>query len=164
MNLPEMNTGEESRIIEGYAVVFNCLSLNLGGFYEKISREACEFIIERFDILAILNHDVKRGVLARSNKGQGSLSLKVDNIGVRYSFEAPYTFAGLEAYEAVRRGDVTGASFTFRTTPIGEQWKRTAEGDYIRTITEFTNVLELSLVYNPAYPDTSARLKSFITR
>ena len=80
---------EDSRLVEGYASVFNSRSKDLGGFTEIIDPSAFEGVIEKSDVLALLNHDQDRGVLARSRKGVGSLTLNIDERGLYYSFEAP---------------------------------------------------------------------------
>ena len=64
-------TTPESRQVEGYALVFNKESRNLGGFTEIIEPEAVEGIVEKSDILCLLNHNEDRGVLARSEYGNG---------------------------------------------------------------------------------------------
>lgn len=63
----------ESRTVEGYALVFNSESNDLGGFTEVIEPSSLEGVLERSDILCLLNHNEDRGVLARWNKGVGSL-------------------------------------------------------------------------------------------
>ena len=68
----------ESRTVEGYALVFNSDSNDLGGFIERINPDALEGVIERSDVLCLLNHNEDKGVLARSKKGEGSLTLEVD--------------------------------------------------------------------------------------
>lgn len=67
----------EGRTVEGYAIVFDSLSNDLGGFHEIISRSALDGIIEKSDVLCLLNHNEDKGVLARSNKGVGSLTLSI---------------------------------------------------------------------------------------
>nr|DAV01280.1 MAG TPA: prohead serine protease [Caudoviricetes sp.] len=59
----------ETRTVEGYAVVFDSLSNDLGGFNEIISRNALDGVLEKSDVFCLLNHDNSRGILARSNKG-----------------------------------------------------------------------------------------------
>ena len=86
---------EDSRIVEGYAIVFNAESRDLGGFTEIISPEAIEGVLEKSDVLALLNHSQERGILARSKYGSGSLELTVDSTGLKYRFEAPKTSLGL---------------------------------------------------------------------
>ena len=72
VNLPE------SRMVEGYAIVFNTESRDLGGFTETIEPSALEGVLEMSDILCLLNHNEDKGVLARCNKGVGSLELEID--------------------------------------------------------------------------------------
>ena len=150
--------GEESRRIEGYALVFNSRSEDLGGFTEIIAPEALEGVLERSDILALLNHSTERGVLARFRNGGGSLELTVDETGLRYSFEAPRTALGDEVLEGVRRGDISGSSFAF--TVRDEQWTEESEGRYLRTIRGFDQLFDVSPVYHPAYEATSVEVDS----
>ena len=82
---------EDSRIVEGYAIVFNSESRDLGGFTEVIEPTALEGVLQQSDILCLLNHNEDRGILARSKYGAGSLKLEVDSTGLKYSFEAPCT-------------------------------------------------------------------------
>ena len=55
-----------TRQVEGYALVFNKESNDLGGFTEVIEPTALENVLEKSDILCLLNHNEDRGVLARS--------------------------------------------------------------------------------------------------
>ena len=63
----------ESRTVSGYAIVFDTESTGITGFTEMIAPTALEGVIERSDVLCLLNHNEDKGVLARSNKGTGSL-------------------------------------------------------------------------------------------
>ena len=56
----------------------------LGGFYETIEPTALDGVLERSDILCLLNHNEDRGILARSKMGEGTLNLEIDDIGLRY--------------------------------------------------------------------------------
>ena len=69
----EVRSIPESRTVEGYALVFNSESRDLGGFTEIIEPTALEGVLEKSDVLCLLNHDESRGILARNNKGVGSL-------------------------------------------------------------------------------------------
>lgn len=149
---------QESRKVEGYASVFNSRSKDLGGFTEIIDPAAFNGVIERSDVLALLNHDQDRGVLARSRKGVGSLTLTVDERGLHYSFDAPNTALGNELVEGLKRGDITTSSFAF--TVAGERWDKDEDGRYVRTITQIDKLFDVSPVYNEAYEDTSVALRS----
>lgn len=148
----------DSRKVEGYASVFNSRSKDLGGFTEIIDPSAFEGVIERSDVLALLNHDQDRGVLARSRKGVGSLTLSIDDRGLKYSFDAPNTALGNELIEGLKRGDISTSSFAF--TVSGEKWTKEEDGRYLRTITQIDKLFDVSPVYNEAYEDTSVALRS----
>lgn len=149
----ECRAVENSRTVEGYALVFNSLSKNLGGFYERISPDSLGDVVMRSDIMALLNHDKSRGILARSRYGKGSLSLEIDEVGLKYRFEAPKTALGDELLEYLRRNDITSSSFAFI---VGEDsWKKESDGTYIRTITKFNKLVDISPVFEAAYDATS---------
>lgn len=143
----------DTRNVSGYAVVFNSESRDLGGFKEVILPSALDGVIANSDILCLLNHNEDKGVLARSNKGTGSLTLEVDEKGLRYSFEAPNTALGDELLEGLRRGDITASSFAFRVGK--DNWEKRSDGSYIRTIQNIERMFDVSPVYVPAYDATS---------
>ena len=147
---------EESRLVEGYAVVFNSLSVDLGGFYEVIdSRAIDESVISRSDVVCLLDHDIKRGVLARhrSDSLNNSLNLSLDEHGLAFSFEAPKTALGDEILEGVRRGDITNCSFAF--TVAEDEFRKEPNGTIVRTIKKIDRLFDISLVYKPAYDETN---------
>ena len=78
-NQSEVRSLKDSRRIEGYAIVFNSESRDLGGFTEEIASDAVRGVLEKSDVLALLNHDESRGLLGRSTNGQGSLTLTADS-------------------------------------------------------------------------------------
>ncbi len=47
----------DSRTVEGYAIVFNSESRDLGGFTEVIEPTALEGVLDNSDILCLLNHN-----------------------------------------------------------------------------------------------------------
>lgn len=145
-----------SRNVTGYALVFNSESKDLGGFTEVIDKDALQGVIERSDILALLNHNEDKGVLARSTKGTGSLELTVDDLGLLYRFEAPKTALGDELIEGLRRGDIRASSFTFDVAE--DSWEKKPDGTYLRTIKKIKNLYDISPVYRPAYDATSSRI------
>ena len=154
----ELRNEPESRHIEGYGSVFNERSLDLGGFVEMIAPGAFDGVIDRSDVKCYLDHNPEKGILARSRNGKGSLSLVVDEKGLRYEFDAPHTNLGDEVVEGLKRGDYSQSSFAF--TVDDEVWTKEADGTYLRTITKIGGLYDVSIVANPAYEGTSVALRS----
>lgn len=146
-----------SRTIEGYALLFDTPSDGLC-FDEIIERGALDGVIEKSDVLAVLNHNVDRGVLARSRNGEGSLTLIVDEVGLLYRFEAPNTALGDELLENLRRGEVCESSFCF--TVESDTWDFEQNGRDKRTIHKIAELFDVSPVYNGAYSATTVYTRS----
>ena len=150
---PIDNNVEEERIIEGYAIVFNELSEDLGGFREMIMPEAVnEELINKSDIFYLYNHNNDSIPLARSNHGSGSLELTIDNKGLKYRFNC----INSEFYELVKRGDLDKSSFAFSLPKdgSGEIWEKSSEYNYIRKIVKIEQLYDCSAVLVPAYSAT----------
>lgn len=141
----------DSRILSGYAAVFNSESKDLGGFTEMISPAAFEGVIERSDVFAVLDHD-RNKVLARSKMGKGSLELNIDEKGLQFRFESPNTTLGNDVLSMVKRGDLTDASFCF--TVEDESWQKREDGSYLRTINKIGDLFDVAICYNGAYPES----------
>ena len=143
----------EERIIEGYAIFFNELSEDLGGFREMIMPEAVnEELINNSDIYYLFNHCDNSTPLARSNHGNGSLELTIDSKGLKYKFNCLNT----EFYQLVQRGDLSKSSFAFSLPKdgSGEIWEKSQEYNYIRKITKIEQLFDCSAVLVPAYSAT----------
>lgn len=158
--------GEESRHIEGYALMFDIQSEYIG-FYEKIDRGAItQELIEQCDVFATFNHNMDK-IFARSNKGQGSLKLTVDEKGLKYEFDAPNTALGDELLEYLKRGDIDKSSFAFFIDPDDEEaetWEQLEGGEYFRTIHKIASICDVSPVWQPAYSATSVSKRSLEKR
>ena len=157
--------GESSRHIEGYALMFDTQSEYIG-FYETIERGAVtQEMVDACDVFATFNHDDNK-IFARSNMGKGSLTLTVDDIGLKYEFDAPNTALGDELIEYLKRGDIDKSSFAFYMNPDddeAETWE-SKDGVYFRTIHKIVAICDVSPVWQPAYQDTSVSKRSLEKR
>ena len=148
------NENPESRTIAGYALIFGVESRDLGGFKEVILPEAINGLFPDQDIVALYNHDESRGVLARYTNGEGTLTLEVDAIGLRYEFEAdPTSPLAEEVLSSIKRGDINTSSFAF--TIAEDDWEKREDDTYLRTIKQFKKLYDVSPVVRAAYPQTS---------
>lgn len=149
-------TDNESRTVEGLAIVFNSPSVDMG-FVEVIEPSAINNdTILTSDVFAYLDHNENRGVLARCKYGKGSLDLWIADDGLHYRFEAPNTQLGDELLSYLSRGEITASSFAFTIAEDGDKWERDAEGVVHRTITKIDRLFDVSPVFTPAYEATSA--------
>lgn len=147
---------QDSRTVEGYAVVFNSQSEDLG-FYETINPAAItEEVLKRSDVFCLFNHDQDK-VLARSKYGTGSLQLQLDEQGLKYTFQAPNTDIGNSLLEYLKRGDIDSSSFAFTvsTDEGSEVWTTGTDGRQYREILKIDELHDVSPVWNPAYSSTS---------
>lgn len=147
---------EEKRTVEGYALLFGVSSDGLS-FEEVIERGALDGVIEKSDVFALMNHSQSRGILARCNQGNGSLSLSVDSKGLKYRFEAPKTALGDELLENIRRGEINESSFCFDVEK--DTWEKKSDGTWKRTVSKVGNLYDISPVYNAAYSKTSVYMR-----
>ena len=152
---------DDSRHVEGYAVVFESQSEDLG-FFETIDRGAItQELVDNSDVFALLNHDDDK-VLARSKNGVGSLKLTVDERGLKYEFDAAETQLGNDLLEYLKRGEINTSSFAFAldyNDPEAETWTRKNGANY-RTIHKIAYLHDVSPVWNAAYSATSVSQRS----
>mgnify|MGYP000981591794 FL=1 len=151
----EVTVDEESRKVEGYALLFNVPSDGLD-IEEIIEPRALDGVIEKSNVFALLNHDERRGILARSKNGVGTLVLIVDGKGLRYRFDAPRTALGDELLEYLKRGEVTESSFAF--TVAEDVWEKKGE-TWKRTIKKIDELYDVSPVYDAAYSKTTVYMR-----
>jgi HK97 family phage prohead protease len=145
---------EARGVIRGYAIVYNRLSEVLGVFREQIAPEAVtRTLAEGIDLRALVDHDPK-AVLGRLKAG--TLRVDTDPHGFKVDIDPPNTTAGRDVVESIRRGDISGMSFAFRT--LKDAWDETADPP-IRTVLDML-VREVSIVTFPAYPQTEVAMRS----
>lgn len=157
----ELRQEGDSRLIEGCAIVFNSVSEDLG-FREIIESTAIsQDLIDNSDIYLNFNHDDDK-ILGRSNKGKGSLNIELRKDGVYFSIEAPKNDLGDTVLEYLKRGDVDKCSFCFWVDPDDEEAETWTyeDGVAIRTIHKIAGLHDLSIVWNPAYSETTVSARS----
>jgi HK97 family phage prohead protease len=154
-----------NQYVEGYALVFDKKSCDLGGYREIISPSAIsQEILDASDIFCYLNHNESYGVLERRRFGVGGLELTIDETGLLYRFKLGDSSLCNDLRYYLERKIITKSSFSFTVSDY--QWKDTASGDpwYDKdglqqmTITKFDKLFDCSPVFEPAYQSTSVSL------
>lgn len=153
MNMTNSNVdATQDMVIEGYAIIFNSLSEDLGGFKEIIAPQAINGV-DISDVKCLINHDFNY-VIGRTKAD--TLELSVDEKGLYFKCKLPNTSYARDIYENIKMGNVNQCSF-FYTLPPNDDTARTwsnKDGDYVQTINKIDELIEVSVVTIPAYKDT----------
>jgi len=148
---------EGKMILEGYAIVFEeetLIGSEERGFKEVISRSALTDTFMK-DVPLKYNHMDSFLILARTKNK--SLTLSVDNIGLKVRAELIDTHSNEDVYKMVRSGLLDKMSFAF--TVKKQSWDRS--GDIpVRRIESIDRLYDVSVVDLPAYEGTSIYSRS----
>jgi HK97 family phage prohead protease len=151
----EVRADDTGTGIRGYAAVFDKLSLNLGGFREKIAPGAFKYSVEnKRRILALWNHDSN---LPIGSTDGGQLKLSEDSRGLFFDLQPINTSTGRDVQEMIRSGVVKGVSFGFVVKK--DAWDQTDPRNVVRTLVD-VDLIEISPTAFPAYPQTTAAVRS----
>ena len=141
--------------IEGYPAMFDKYSEDLGGFVEKIAPGAfSKTLKDGADVRGLWNHD-QNYVLGRTKSG--TLKLIQDKRGLYMVNRPPDTQWAKDLMVSIGREDVTQMSFGFWV--IEEEWRNRKDKPPVRTLKE-VELVDVSVVTFPAYPDTSVAVRS----
>ena len=149
----EKRDGEDEKmIVEGYAIVFDEETL-IGdeerGFIEVIDKNALANTNVK-DVPFKYNHNDTTLILARTRNG--SLSLEVDEKGLKIRAELIDTTSNVDIYKSIVAGLLDKMSFAF--TVKSQSWDRSGKIPK-RTITAIDRLFDVSVVDLPAYDQTS---------
>lgn len=160
----ELRAAPEGLSFEGYAAVFDTPSVRLafpgvnGGrpFREVIHRGAfAKTLAEAPTIRLLWQHDDRTLPLASTRNG--SLALSEDDHGLRVSGTLPDDEWGRPVRNALSDGRVGGMSFRFQK--VLDRFASEPDGD-VRHLLEVRLVHEVSITDSPAYPATTAGVRS----
>ena len=143
-------TDDEQMTVEGYALRFNKLSNDLGGFVEEISPEALKEA-DLSDVRALIDHDSSK-VLGRTTSE--TLELTVDDEGLYFRCQLPNTSYAKDLYENIRLGNINQCSFGFILDEDGDSFEKRDDGLFKRTLRKIKSLFDVSIVTYPAYDDT----------
>lgn len=146
--------GQEKNKIVGYALKFNTWSNDLGGFIEKIDRNALDNC-NMSDVRALIDHNTQK-ILGRTTNN--SLKLTIDDIGLRFECIPSDTTYARDLIENMKNGNINQCSFAFTLNYDNndcENWEYDEEeGIYKRTLKDIKKIFDVSCVTYPAYDNT----------
>lgn len=125
------------------------------GVVERVDRDAFTNAMKRGDdVRGLVNHDPNL-VIGRTTAG--TMTLTVDERGLKYTIDPPDTQAGRDVVESIKRGDITGSSFSFVANAV--EWKdASANEPEVRVIKDVT-LYDVGPVTFPAYESSSTGLR-----
>lgn len=156
ISMQDFKTREDgdNLLIEGYFSVFDKPYYYGDTSFETIAPGAFDLEQDK-DIRALVNHDT-RLVLGRTTNG--TLELSIDKVGLFGRIHVnPKDGEAVNAYERVKRGDVTQCSFGF---DIIEQSAEKLQDDSMHWTITKVRLYEVSVVTFPAYEDTFVEARS----
>jgi uncharacterized protein len=143
------------RVLSGYAAKYNRnidpKMASALGFNEQCAPGAFDRSISNGDDVMFLRDHNKALLMGRTKSG--TLKLTSDAVGLRFTCELPNTQSATELHELVSRGDLPGCSFSFGVAKGGQRFNKVG-GQMTRILTD-VNLYDVSVVAEPAYPDTS---------
>lgn len=148
---------EDKMILEGYALVFE-QETRIGdeerGFIEIIDRSALNSTLMK-DVPMKYNHMDSFLIIARTKNG--SLSLSVDEVGLKVHAELIDTRSNEDVYKMVKAELIDKMSFAF--TVAKQSWDRSGKLP-VRRILGIERLYDVSVVDTPAYDGTSIFARS----
>ena len=150
----ELRSENGGRHISGKAISFDTESNDIG-FIEILHRGCItQELIDSSNIVFLYNHDYNQ-VIARANKGKGTLNIDLRDDGVYFDLDVPNTTMGNDLLENIRLGNITQCSFGFRYANEEGAYKDEKIGDvWYRNVYKIGELFDLSAVTYPAYDDT----------
>ncbi|MCQ2749877.1 MAG: HK97 family phage prohead protease [Clostridia bacterium] len=143
---------ETKMVVEGYAIVFDeetLIGTEEHGFLESIDKDALKEANLK-DVPFKYNHTDNVLILARTRNG--SLSLEVDEKGLKIHAELIDTTSNRDIYKSIEAGLLDKMSFAF--TVKSQTWDKSGKLPK-RTITAIDRLFDVSVVDLPAYDQTS---------
>lgn len=154
---------DKKTVISGYAAVFYDAEDEgteyqlYPGLRERVMPTAFDRAIrEAQDCRGLFNHDPNM-LLGRCSAG--TMKLSVDKKGLRYEIEPPDTQAGRDVITSIKRGDLTGSSFSFKPVVQKYQLSMSDEEDDVRELHD-VELFDCGPVSFPAYSATTTGMRA----
>jgi HK97 family phage prohead protease len=143
--------------IVGHGAVFDTETEIYRGFFEVVRPGAFAAAIASDDVRGLFNHD-GNFVLGRTQSK--TMTLREDEQGLLYDIVAPDTDLVRDLVLApMKRGDVTGSSFSFSIET--QRWTE-REDNELREILKVRRLYDVGPVTFPAYPTADSQVRTLL--
>ena len=150
----------QNNTVEGYALLFNQPSKDLGGFVEVIDPKALDNV-DLSKVVMLDQHDFSKPL---ASVQAGTLKLNVDEKGLHFTAQIDDSVSyAKDTLSNVKNGNINSMSFRFDIDDGSDTWSQ--DGDQVtRTINQIKDLFEVSTVTVPAYDDTNVNVDDTTTR
>lgn len=155
IHVVQRDNSDDPKQIQGYAVLFNTESVDLGGFIEVIKPNALDSV-DLSAVQLIYGHE-NNSILARVDSG--NLTLTVDETGLFFVATLADTSLANDVYQDILAGNLKGMSFGFTIPEDGDDWIFDQGDTAVHVVNQIGDVVEITITPNPAYQDTSVSVK-----
>lgn len=155
IHVVQRDNSDDPKQIQGYAVLFNTESVDLGGFIEVIKPNALDGV-DLSAVQLIYGHE-NNSILARVDSG--NLTLTVDETGLFFVATLADTSLASDVYQDILAGNLKGMSFGFTIPEDGDDWIFNQGDTAVHVVNQIGDVVEITITPNPAYQDTSVSVK-----
>lgn len=141
--------------VEGYALLFNQPSKDLGGFVEVIDPSALDNV-DLSKVIMLDQHDYSKPL---ASVEAGTLKLDVDDKGLHFvaTLDPSVSYAN-DTFNNVKNGNINSMSFRFDMADGSATWSKDDSGRVVRTVKQIKDLLEVSTVTVPSYDDTNVNV------
>jgi HK97 family phage prohead protease len=145
---------DDKMIIEGYAIVFDQPQTHKYGSYKftEVIKKGALALTDMKDVPMRYNHNDDVLIMARTRNK--SLTLTVDEKGLKVEAELIDTQSNLDLYKCITKSLIDKMSFAFRVADKGSTWTPGEDEDY-REVTNIEKLYDVAVVDVPFYDDTS---------
>ena len=146
---------KQPKTIEGYALLFNSPSKDLGGFVEVIDPAALDNV-DLSNVIMLDQHDFSKPV---ASVKAGTLELTPDENGLAFTATLDTSVSYVnDLFQNVQNGNVDSMSFRFDVDDGGDEFTQDEDGNVTRTIKQVKDLFEVSTVTIPAYDDSNVQV------
>ena len=144
--------------ISGIAIPYNAIAYVDSGIYEVVKPGALTAIMQaKPNICCIIEH---KGEYVLGSTVDQTLRLRDTAEGLRYTITLPKTTYAEDLITVMQANPKTfGASFHMRLQPKDYSLSRHGTSGYLRTITNISQVIEITITAFPVYTSTTAILQ-----
>lgn len=162
-NKPQQDPQQPSKSnqVEGYALLFNQPSKDLGGFVEVIDPKALDNV-DLSKVVMLDQHDYSKPL---ASVEAGTLKLDVDDKGLHFvaTLDPSVSYAS-DTLNNVKNGNINSMSFRFDVDDGSDSWNKDDQGNVTRTVNQIKDLFEVSTVTVPAYDETNVNVDDSVTR